>query len=150
VQAVATALRKSLSQAQPLTQLGMGQAKVERIASNRRYVDTRGMVRFDRTSSTKNAEAIAADEGLIDPWLKTLSFWYGDAAVAAISFYAVHPMSYYGGGEVSADFPGIARRQRQKETPAVRQIYCSGASGNVTAGKCCAGPGLMRSKSPAS
>jgi hypothetical protein len=44
-------------------------------------------------------------------------------------------MSYYGAGEVSADFPGVARRKRQAETPGVRQIYCSGCSGNITAGK---------------
>jgi hypothetical protein len=72
---------------------------------------------------------------VIDPWLKTLSLWDGDTPLAAVSFYAVHPMSYYGAGEVSADFPGIARRQRQAETPSVKQIYCSGCSGNVTAGK---------------
>ena len=90
---------------------------------------------FDRTSSTRKPAAIAADEGLIDPWLKTLSFWDGDTPLAAVSFYAVHPMSYYGAGEVSADFPGLARRQRQAETPGVKQIYCSGCSGNVTAGK---------------
>jgi hypothetical protein len=44
-------------------------------------------------------------------------------------------MSYYGKGEVSADFPGLARRRRQAETPGVKQIYVSGCSGNVTAGK---------------
>jgi hypothetical protein len=44
-------------------------------------------------------------------------------------------MSYYGDGEVSADFPGIARRLRQKETPGVAQIYVTGAGGNITAGK---------------
>jgi len=44
-------------------------------------------------------------------------------------------MSYYGQGEVSADFPGLARRRRQTETPQTAQIYCSGCSGNVTAGK---------------
>ena len=47
----------------------------------------------------------------------------------------MHPMSYYGAGEVSADFPGLARQQRQAETPGVKQIYCSGGSGNLTAGK---------------
>ncbi len=73
--------------------------------------------------------------GVIDPWLKTLSFWNNDQPLCAVSFYAVHPMSYYGQGEVSADFPGLARRQRQADLPAVKQIYASGCSGNVTAGK---------------
>jgi hypothetical protein len=135
VQSVARAVRDSIASARPLTHIGTGSARVERVASNRRYVTPGGSVRFDRTSSTRRAEAIAADEGLIDPWLKTLSFWSGDATLAAVSFYAVHPMSYYGAGEVSADFPGLARRRRQAETPGVKQIYCSGCSGNVTAGK---------------
>jgi hypothetical protein len=44
-------------------------------------------------------------------------------------------MSYYGTGRISADFPGLARRRRQADDPAVFQIYASGCSGNVTAGK---------------
>ena len=135
VQSVARALRESLPSARPITHVGTGQARVERVASNRRYVKPDGSVHFDRTSRTRNPDAIAADEGLIDPWLKTLSFWDGETPLAAVSFYAVHPMSHYGAGEVSADFPGLARRRRQAETPGVKQIYCSGCSGNVTAGK---------------
>ncbi|RIK74863.1 MAG: hypothetical protein DCC67_16035 [Planctomycetota bacterium] len=135
VQGVARALGVSLQSARPCTHIGVGQCRVERVASNRRYVLPDATVRFDRTSSTRNPAAIAADEGLIDPNLKTLSFWNGDAPLAAVSFYAVHPMSYYGQGEVSADFPGLARRKRQLESPGVLQIYASGCSGNVVAGK---------------
>jgi hypothetical protein len=135
VQDVANALRESLKAAYPMTHIGTGQARVERIASNRRYVMPDGSVRFDRTSSTRNAFAIEADEGLIDPWLKTLSFWNGDQPLAALSGYAVHPMSYYGSGEVSADFPGLARARRQQDTPGAKQIYFSGCSGNLSAGK---------------
>lgn len=132
---VAKAAGESIDDARPLTHLGMGQAKVERMASNRRYLTSDGAVHYNRMSASRIADAIAADEGTIDPWLKTLTFYNGDDALAALSFYAVHPMSYYGSGEVSADFPGIARRKRQTETPTTPQIYCSGASGNVTAGK---------------
>ncbi len=135
VQNVAAALRKSLGTTRVLTHIGTGEARVERVSSNRRYVTQNGEVRFDRTSSTKNPAAIEADEGLTDPWLKTLTFWSGDQALVALSFFAVHPMSYYGSGEVSADFPGLARRRRQAETPGTKQIYCSGCSGNLTAGK---------------
>jgi hypothetical protein len=135
VQRVAQALRHSLKTARPFTHLGIGQARVEKVASNRRYVRPDGSVRFDRTSRTRDVQAIAADEGLIDPWLKTFSLWNQDTPLVAVSFYAVHPMSYYGEGDVSADFPGLARRRRQKETPGVEQIYCSGCSGNITAGK---------------
>ena len=44
-------------------------------------------------------------------------------------------MSYYGKGGVSADFIGLARRRRQEDLPGVFQIYVSGCSGNITAGK---------------
>src|SRR5262249_44548268 len=49
--------------------------------------------------------------------------------------YATHPMSYYGHGEVSADFVGLARRLRQQDDPQVFQIYANGCAGDVTAGK---------------
>jgi len=135
IQRTAAALRESLRHPKPCTHLGLGRARVERVASNRRYVTPDGVVHFDRTSSTRNPAAIAAEEGLIDPWLRTLSFWNGAQPIVALHAYAVHPMSYYGKGEVSADFPGLARRLRQAEMPGVPQIYFSGASGNMTAGK---------------
>src|SRR4029079_6664342 len=114
---------------------GTGRAKVERVASNRRYVAADGTIRFDRMSRTTNAAPVAAAEGGIHPWLRTLSFWDGDEPLAAVSTYAVHPMSHYGAGEGSADFPGRARRARRPALPSVFQIYCSGCSGNVVAGK---------------
>jgi hypothetical protein len=135
VQRVAQALRDALPRSRRVTHVGTGQARVEKVASNRRFVMPGGLIRFDRMSRCRDVAARAADEGLVDPWLKTLSFWDGDTPLAALSAYAVHPMSYYGTGEISADFPGLARAQRQAETPDVRQIYLSGASGNVTAGK---------------
>jgi hypothetical protein len=135
LQRVAKALRDALPSTRRVTHLGLGQAQVERIASNRRYLTPDGSVRFDRTSSTRNPLATAAPENLIDPWLKTLSFWDGDTPIAAVSGYAVHPMSYYGQGEVSADFPGLARRRRQRDLPGVKQIYFTGCAGNLTAGK---------------
>jgi len=135
VQRVGVVVRAALPTARPVTHWGMGRAKVLGVASNRRYEMPDGQVRFDRTSATRNAFAIDADEGLIDPWLRTLSFWHGETPLVAASFYAVHPMSYYGQGEVSGDFPGQARRKRLEELPGVAQIYVSGCSGNVTAGK---------------
>lgn len=135
VQGVAAALRSGLGQSRPVTHLGTGQAKVEKVAALRRYVTADGQVHFNRMSSSNIPEAIAAEEGAIDPWLKTLSFWKGAEPLAALSFYAVHPMSHYGKGEVSADFPGLARRLRQAEMPGAKQLYLSGCSGNVVAGK---------------
>src|SRR3954453_15386787 len=61
VQGVARALRESLASAKPCTPFGIGKAKVERISSNRRYVTPGGAVLFDRSSTTRNPIAIAAD-----------------------------------------------------------------------------------------
>ena len=107
------------------------------MASNRRYLMPNGAVRFDRTSSTRDPIARDAPENLVDPWLKTLSFWDGDTPLAAVSAYAVHPMSYYGQGDVSADFPGLARRRRQLYRPAHGAVRhrpnCWPAAGGVAA-----------------
>lgn len=72
---------------------------------------------------------------MIDPWLRTLSFWDDETPVASLHAYATHPMSYYGKGGVSWDFVGIARDLMQREHPGIFQIYVSGCSGDVTAGK---------------
>lgn len=135
VQRVARALKAGRANATRVTHLGVGQAKVENVASNRRYVLPDGTVSYDRMSATHSPQAREAAEGTIDPALKTLSFWNGDVPLLALNHYAVHPMSYYGRGGVSADFVGMARRARQKALPNVLQLYVSGCSGNVTAGK---------------
>lgn len=133
---VAKAVRDSLSSPRRITHVGTAQAKVEKVASNRRYLNKDNKVVFNRTSATRdNAFAREAPENLIDPQLKTLSFWDGDKPVLALSVYAVHPMSYYGGGGVSADFVGLARKRQQAALKDVAVLYASGASGNVTAGK---------------
>lgn len=135
VQRVARALKASLKKTQPVTHVGLGKARVDRVASNRRYVLPDGKPMFNRMSATRDPKIREFPEGTIDPWLRTLSFWNSSTAVAAVSCYATHPMSYYGRGEVSADFVGLARKRRQAETAGTLQIYLSGCSGNVTAGK---------------
>ena len=92
-----------------------------------------GRVHWGRGSSS--GDMYGAPEGEIDPWLKTISLWDGDEPVLAWSCYAVHPMSYYGRGGVSADFPGMARSRRQQDDPGVFQIYFTGCAGDTTAGK---------------
>ena len=118
-----------------ITHLGLGQAKVEKIASNRRYLGPDGKPRYDRGSATKNILARSAPEGTVDPFCKAMSFWNGDDAVAVLYSYATHPMSFYRTGRVNPDFPGYARAELQQELPDTKQIYFSGAAGNVTAGK---------------
>ncbi len=135
VQRVARAAREAAKKRRTVTHVGIGQAKVDRIASNRRYLDDARKVRYNRMSASRDAKIRAADEGTIDPWLKTLSFWDDEKPLLAVSAYATHPMSYYGQGGVSADFVGLARKRRLADDPTILQIYVSGCSGNVTAGK---------------
>ena len=136
LQRVAQACRDSLQEAVPVTHLGLGKAKVEKVASNRRVQREDGTVTFGRSSSSGgNAGYAAADDGLIDPWLKTISFWNGSKPVLALHAYATHPMSYYGRGGVTSDFVGLAREKRRRDDFSVAQIYVSGCSGDVTAGK---------------
>jgi hypothetical protein len=44
-------------------------------------------------------------------------------------------MSYYGDGIVSADFAGLARERRCRETPGCEHVYLNGCAGDVTPGK---------------
>ncbi len=133
VQRTATALAASLKSARRVTHFGFGQARVEQLASNRRVVRPDGKITWERGSGSGNM--FDAPEGEIDPWLKTLSFWDDNRPVLAWSCYAIHPMSYYGKGGVSADFPGIARARQQQDDPSVFQIYFTGCGGDTTAGK---------------
>ena len=134
VQKTAQALRDALSQAQPVTHYGTGVAMVKDVTSNRRAVHPDGAINFGRgSSSPAKLQALPID--LVDPWLRSLSFWNGDTPVAVLNSYSVHPMSHYGKGYVTADFPGMARAMREKDMPGVQQIYFSGCSGDVTAGK---------------
>lgn len=130
------AIRLALPKARPLTHVAQGEARVEKVASNRRVaIGPDGKVRKMRGSSCKDAELIALPEGLIDPMLKTVAFYDGSEKVLACHYYATHPMSHYGQGHVSSDFVGLARKQRQKEEPGCTHIYFTGAAGNIAAGK---------------
>jgi hypothetical protein len=144
VQGVAKALRDRLRSSRRITHLGIGQAEVKEVASNRRFLNPDGSPNYGRSSGGGDLTRRQAPEGTIDPMLKTLSFWDGDQPVLALNAYATHPMSYYGTGRVSADFPGIARSRRQSDDPKVHQIYASGASGNVMVGKYNDGTPAMR------
>jgi len=133
VQRTSAALMGSLKSARRVTHVGTGQGRVEQLASNRRIVRPDGKITWERGSTS--GDVFNAPEGEIDPWLKTISFWDGEQPVLAWSCYSIHPMSYYGKGMVSADFPGMARDRRQKDDPKVFQVYFTGCSGDTTAGK---------------
>lgn len=139
----AAAVRRSLANLQPFTHLGTGQAAVDKVASNRRVIGADGAVSM-RMSKCTDASLRAAPAGQIDPLLKTLSFWNGEKPLAALHYYATHPMSYYGDGRISTDFCGLARNRRQLEQPEVFQIYFTGCAGDIAAGKYNDGTPAMR------
>ncbi|MBI5686600.1 MAG: hypothetical protein HZC54_16145 [Verrucomicrobia bacterium] len=130
------AVKAALPQARPVTHVAHGEARVEKVASNRRIaLGPDGKLRKQRGSSCKDPELIAMPEGLIDPMLKTVAFYDGAEKLVACHYYATHPMSHYGKGHVSSDFCGLARKRRQKDEPGCAHLYFNGAGGNIGAGK---------------
>lgn len=134
IEQTAFAVKNAKMNALPVTHIGFGKARVNQVASNRRIMGSDGKVALVRFSSSKDSAAIAAPEGLIDPWLKCVSFWNKNKPIAALTYYATHPQSYYGTGDVSCDFVGIGRNAFE-EAIGVPCIHFNGASGNIAAGK---------------
>ena len=134
IASTAAAIRETMKAAKPVTHLGIGEAKVEKVASNRRILGPNGRVLFGRMSASRDPKAQEADEGTIDPILKLVSFWDGETPLACLTYYATHPQSFYGKGDVTAEFVGLARAQRESALN-LPHIHFNGASGNVAAGK---------------
>ncbi len=130
-----TAVRESLSRAQPVTHLGLGEGRVDQVASNRRILGPDGKVRTTRWTATKDPAIRAEPEGTIDPIVSLVSLWNGEQPVAVLSYYATHPQSYYRTGLPNPDFPGLARFFRQLAVPAALHVHFTGAGGNLGAGK---------------
>lgn len=129
------AVRESLLRAQPLTHLGLGEARVEQVASNRRILGPDEKVRATRWTATKDPAIRAEPEGTIDPIVSLVSVWNDEQPVAVLSYYATHPQSYYRTGLPNPDFPGLARFFRQLAVPGALHVHFTGAGGNIGAGK---------------
>ena len=132
---VASAAEHALSEAEEVTHIGLGEASVEKVASNRRILGEDGKVRVTRYTATKDPAVRAEPEGTIDPKLKSISFWNGDKALVVLTYYATHPQSYYRTGIASPDFPGLARSLREATLNGLRHVHFNGAGGNIGAGK---------------
>lgn len=117
-----------------IDRVGTGQGQVREVASNRRMKGPDGKLLPMRTSACTDESLRAEPEGLIDPLLKTITLWSGDRLMAALHYYATHPMSHYRDGSVSKDFCGMAREAIEEETGGVH-LYFTGCAGNVAAGK---------------
>jgi len=130
---LAAAVKASLARLEPFDRVGTGQSKVDRVAGNRRVMLADGKIHV-RWSSCTDPELQRAPEGLIDPMLKTVTLARGQKPLVRLHYYATHPQTGLGNGPVSADFVGFARDQLEK-AEGVFQVYFTGCSGNVTAGK---------------
>ncbi len=128
------AIRNALKHAEPATHYGIGQGVVEKVASNRRILGPDGKVQYIRWTATRDPKIRAFPAGTIDPELKMLSFWNGERCLAAVTWYATHPQSFYRTGMPTPDFPGLARNARQTAT-GTPHIHFNGAGGNIGAGK---------------
>ena len=130
----AQAAGEAMTKLQPCTDIAVGQAKVEKIASNRRVMGPDGKVAGVRWTQCRDPQVRDAPEGIIDPMLKTIGFYQGETPLALLHYYAVHPTSEDGTGLVTPEFVGLARNRRREES-GVPHIYFTGCAGNVTAGK---------------
>jgi hypothetical protein len=129
----AAAVAEACKRLEPFDSVGLGQAKVERVGSCRRVPGPDGKI-LVRWSACKDPALRAMPEGPIDPMLRTITLAAGAKPLVRIHYYATHPQSFYGDGRASYDFPGMARERLQKEEK-VFQIYFTGCSGDITAGK---------------
>jgi len=130
---LAAAAKESLGRMEPFDAVGLGRAKVDRVASSRRIPTGGGRI-IGRMSGTTDPKLQALPEGRIDPILKTLTLARGETPLVRIHFYATHPQSFYGDPRACSDVPGFARR-RLEEKEDVFQIYFTGCSGDVAMGK---------------
>jgi len=130
----AKAVNQAVDRAEPVTHLGLGQAVVEKVASNRRILGPNGKVRQMRWTSPRQPELKALPAGTIDPLLRMISLYRGDRRLVALTYYAVHPVSHHVAEEATAEFPGMARNARQEATGVVH-VHFSGAGGNLNAAK---------------
>ncbi len=132
---VAAAAQQAVKDAMPITHVGIGEATVEKVASNRRILGVDGKVRATRYTACADPKLRLEPEGTIDPRLKSISFWADDTPIVVMTYYATHPQSYYRRGVANPDFPGMARFIRQVTLNGVPHVHFNGAGGNIGAGK---------------
>lgn len=107
------------------------------LASNRRMLDDQGKCFAMRYSMCDSPELKALPTGVIDPFLRTIAFAETDGRlIAALHFYASHPMAAYKTGRVAQDVPGVALACVEEALGQdALNIYFTGCGGNVSFGK---------------
>ena len=130
---IADAVRTAAARLQPFNQVGLGEASVQRVASARRIVeDGKLLTRF--SGGGKDPHLAALPEGDIDTSLRTITLASDGRPLVRLHYYATHPQTFCCDGRVSGDFVNQAR-EAVESRESVPQIYFTGASGDVTAGK---------------
>jgi len=130
---LAATVGEAVKHLEPFDTIGVGQAKVEQVASSRRIKDAEGKIPV-RWSYCKDEAVRALPEGRIDPYVKTITFARGEKPVVRLHYYATHPQTRYRDGRASSDLPGDAREalERKEHVP---QVYFTGCAGDITLGK---------------
>jgi len=131
---LAAAVKESLGRLAPFDRIGTGEGRVSRVASARRIVIEGGKVLTRFSGDGGKPQMAAFPEGAIDPALKTITLARGDRPLVRIHYYATHPQTFCCDGRVSGDFVSRAREALERKEN-VFQVYFTGCSGDVTAGK---------------
>jgi hypothetical protein len=131
---LASAASEAVAKLEPFDEIGTGLARVERVASERRLLGANGRIVTRYSGAAKDPKMAEAPEGDIDPWLKTITLARDGKALVRLHYYATHPQTFCCDGRASYDFVGLAREATEQQEK-VPQLYFTGCSGNVTAGK---------------
>lgn len=116
---VVRAVREAVARPRPVTHLGYGKGQVEKVASTRRVLTADGKLDFWRSSRGGNKRGAAAPEGLIDLYLRTISFWDGDEPLVAISYYG------YIGTKIAYEQGGYETSHVSRVAPEVEGVLMS-------------------------
>ncbi|MFK5923325.1 MAG: hypothetical protein QM496_14195 [Verrucomicrobiota bacterium] len=131
---ISQAIKESQKNWSKVNTISTGKAKVNRVASSRRLPKADGGIQGRGSSTKGKPELRELPEGLIDPWVRTVSFDGADNSIVQLHYYASHPQSFYGDGRASYDVPGMIRERLQKKTGAF-QLYVTGCGGDIAFGK---------------
>ena len=131
--AIAAAVKEAAGKLEPFDSVGTGTARVEQVASQRR-IFLKGKLVSRVSTAGKDPAMAAAEEGFIDPDIRTVTLARGKTPLARLHFYATHPQTFCCDGRVTADFVGAAREAREAAGK-VFELYFTGCAGNVTVGK---------------
>jgi len=130
---LAQTIKEAVAHLEPFDRIGIGQARVEQVASARRIIQN-GQLITRYSSGGSKPELAALPEGPIDPVIETITLASGDRPLVRLHYYASHPQTFCCDGRVSGDFVSTAREALEKEEN-IFQVYFTGCAGDVTVGK---------------